>query len=790
MNSLIGKSEKRIDAYEKVTGKAQYASDYFSRARTTMPQMKLFTSPHAHAKILKLDVSRAEAMPGVIKIITSREPDVDWDQFPKPAYLAQDRVIWAGQIIALVLAETEELAEKAMELIEVEYEVYPHVLNFDEAMLPNPKAVVDPDYETRAAGFSDRPGDRASNRKSPNVVGEFKLNTGDVDKAMEEADVVIEHSYFTGKKTAHPLETATAVCEYSPDGTITMTSNGAGVHGVIKQTVCRVLGLQQSRVRVIQPYMGGSFGSRLNPFIEVLVALMSSRAKCDVACRYSRKETFITAPSNWPCYTTVKLGAKKDGTIIANDFVLGEEIGACINNTFFSGRLSSSGAAPVYRFPNCRMDTFAVATNTVPAAEYRGLGCPEAEFGIECVVNELADELGMSPVEIRLKNIIDPGELNIYGEPIRSIGLKKCLQSVADAIKVEEKPVQDMGVWKKGRGCAVAGKQNTPLGRAEAKVWFNCDGTIELFVSVDKMGMGSTTAMAQICANEMGVEVSDIKVTCSDTAITPYDNYSASSRATYTAGNAVMIACDDCKRKLKEEVAREFGMHPSKVDIQGTKAVLKGGELEEVSIPSLFRGWTPFTQDNWGLKVGSPVEGVGVFCPAPARMWDADGRSPRIWNWFQYSSTAVEVAVNEETGQVHILRIASSADTGNPINPELIRGQIIGGVHMAVGFAINEEHLYDANGMVSNANFSDYRLPTILEMPTKDNVQAFINPDALPDGPYGAKGMAESITIPVAPAIQEAIYQAVGVRINGYPMTAERVLAAIKEKQAKEAAKS
>ncbi|MCL2580122.1 MAG: xanthine dehydrogenase family protein molybdopterin-binding subunit [Oscillospiraceae bacterium] len=788
MNTLIGKGEKRIDAYDKVTGKGMFASDFFSRA-AKMPQMRLLTSPHAHAKILRLDVSRAENMPGVIKIITSKEPGVDWDQFPKPAYLAQDRVIWAGQVIALVLAETREIAEEAIGAIEIEYEVYPHVLNYDEAMEPNPKAVVDPEYETRAAGFSDRPGDRASDRKSPNVVGAFKLNTGDVDRALKESDIVIEHNYFTGKKTANPLETATAVCEYSPDGTLTMTSNGAGVHGVIKQTLCRVLGLKQSKLRCIQPYQGGSFGSRLNPFIEVLTALMASRAKCGVACSYTRKESFTTGPSNWPCYTTVKLGAKKDGTIIANDFTLGEEIGACINNSFFSGRLSSSGVAPCYRFPNTRMDTFAVATNTVPAAEYRGLGCPETEFGIECVINELADGLGISPVEIRLKNILDPGDLNIYGEPIRSTGLKKCLQSVADAIGVDEKPVQDMGVWKKGRGCAVGGKQNTPLGRAEAKVWFNCDGTIELFTSVDEMGMGATTTMAQICANEMGVRMEDVKLTNSDTAITPYDNYSASSRATYTAGNAVIIACDDLKRKLKEEVAREFGMHPSKVEIQGTTAILKGAALESVSIPSLFKGWTPFSQNNWGLKIGSPVEGVGIFCPAPVQMWDKDGRSPRIWNWFQYSAAAIEVAVNEETGQVQVLRVASSSDTGNPINPDIIRGQTIGGVHMAIGFALNEEHLYDENGMISNANLSDYRLPTILDMPLKENVHDFINPDSLPDGPYGAKGMAESVTVPVAPAIQEAIYQAVGVRINGYPMTAERVLAAIKEKKQKEAAR-
>lgn len=786
MGTLIGKGQKRIDAYDKVTGKGKFASDYFTAA-AKMPQMKLLTSPYAHAKIKKIDTSRAEKLPGIIRIITSHEPGLDWDQFPKPAYLAQDRALWAGQIVALVLGETEEIAEEGVSLIDVDYEVLPHVLNYTEAMEKNPKAIIDPDYETRPAGFSERPGDRATNRKSPNVVGAFYFNKGDVAQGLNESDIVVENDYFVGVKTASPLETATAICEYESDGSLTITSNGAGVHGVIKQTLCRVLGFKQSQVRVIQPYMGGSFGSRLNPFIEVLTALMASRAKCSVACKYTRKQVFTTAPANWPCYTTVKMGAKKDGTIVANDYILGEEIGAAINNNFFSGRLSSSGVAPVYHFPHLRMDTFAVTTNTTPAAEYRGLGCPESEFGIECTLNELADKLGISPVEIRLKNIIDPGERDAYGEVITSTGIKECLKSVANAVKVDEKPVQDMGIWKKGRGCACGGKQNTPLGRSEAKVLYNSDGTVELLISCDENGMGATTALAQICASELGCEFSDIKVIKGDTRVTPYDNYSASSRTTYNTGNAVIAACEEVVAKLKEEVAREFGMHPSKVEIKGKKAFLKGAYTQEVDIPSLFKMWSPFTQNVWGLKVGTPVEGHGVFAPAPVFMWDKDGQSKRIWNWFQYSAAAVEVAVNEETGQVKVLRIASSADTGNPINPELVKGQIIGGIHMAIGFSVNEEHLYDADGAQSNANFSDYRLPTILDMPKNDDVYAFINPDALPDGPHGAKGMAESITIPVGPAIQEAIYQAVGVRVNGYPMTAERVLAAIKEKKAKEA---
>lgn len=788
MEKLIGKGEKRLDAYDKVTGKGLFASDYPNQF-PNLAHIKALRSPYAHAKIKKLDLSKAEALDGVIRIITGYEPDVDWEEFPKPSIVAKDEVLWAGQIVALICAETVEIAEEAVERIEVEYEKLPAVLDYYAAIDPNPVSVIDPEYETRPLGHTDRPGDRATNRVSPNIVGAYKMHAGDVDEAMKEAEVIVEGEFWTGKKTANPMECANAICRYDSDGGITMWSNGAGVHAVIKQGICRLLKMKQSKVRVIQPYMGGSFGSRLLPYIEMLTALVCLRTKRTVRFEFTREEIFTGAPSNWPCITKVKLGAKKDGTIIANDYYLAEEIGACVNNTFFSGRLSSSGAVPVYRFPNLRMDTYAVATNTVPAAEYRGLGCPESEFGIECLVNQLADELGMSPVEIRMKNIIDKGEKNAYGELITSTGVKKCLQSVADAVQVEKEPEQDMKGWKKGRGCAAAGKQNTPLGRSEAEVWYHSDGSLELFISCDENGMGATTAMAQIVATEFEVPITEVRVTKGDTAITPYDNYSASSRTTYNTGNAVKLACDDVIAQLKEEVARVYGLNSSKVEIKGKKAILAGSYVQEIDIPSLFQPTSAFTQGNWGLKVGSPVKGHGLFCPAPIHQWDEKGLSDRVWNWFQYSAAAVEVAVNEETGQVKVLRIASSADTGNPVNPKLVEGQIEGGIHMAIGFSVNEEHVFDENGKIANANLSDYRLPTILDMPTNENVISCINPDPLPDGPYGAKGMAESITIPVGPAIAEAIYKAVGVRVTGYPMTAERILALIKEKKAKEAAK-
>ena len=278
MEGLIGKGEIRIDAYDKVTGKGLYASDYGNQF-PNLAHMKALRSPYAHALIKKLDTSKAKALDGVLYIMTGDEPGLDWDQFPKASIIAEKEARWAGQIVALVCAETLEIAEKAVEMIEVEFEKLPAVLDYYAAIQSNPASVIDPEYETRPLGFSDRPGDRASNRVSPNIVGAFQMHAGDVPSALKQAEVTVEGEFWTGKKTASPLECANAICRYDSDGGITMWSNGAGVHGVIKQGICRILKMKESQVRIIQPYMGGSFGSRLNPYVEVITALMCLRTK-------------------------------------------------------------------------------------------------------------------------------------------------------------------------------------------------------------------------------------------------------------------------------------------------------------------------------------------------------------------------------------------------------------------------------------------------------------------------------------------------------------------------------
>ncbi|MCR5666687.1 MAG: xanthine dehydrogenase family protein molybdopterin-binding subunit [Eubacterium sp.] len=798
-NNYIGKNPIRLDAYEKATGKGLFASDYYKYIPDLL-HIRILRSPVAHCKITKLDLSKAEAMPGVARIFTMERSPYHMERLPEQVRFPVDgECIWAGQPIAIVAAETPELAEDAVDAIELEYEELPHILDVYEALDPNPKSIIDP--EKGRGGTIDKSNPWAGIGRldivdskfagegtSPNIVGNYVLDKGDVNEAMKKADVIVEGEFCTGKRLHSHLEMATAICTYNPDDSITVYGSGCGVHGVIKSAIVNIFEVAETKVRTIQPHIGGSFGGRLAPYVEVLCSMMSLYLKKSCAYHYTRKEQFEGSPFAWPVYTRVKLGATKDGRVIAQDYDCVEEIGAVQNNVSYTGRLSSSGAVCVYDIDNIHMDTAATVTNTMPVGAFRGLGCPESEFGIEVLMNELAEKLNMSPVEVRAKNFIKKGANNGYGERITSIGVEKCLRACADAIELDKPSKQDGSVWKRGKGCGVGGKQNTPLGRAEAIVRYYSDASVEVLISCDENGMGATTVMAQIAATVLELPIENIKVIKGDTQVTPFDNYSASSRTTYTTGNAVKIAAEEVKDKLQEAAAREVGVHKSKIIIHGDKAKVLGSDIDEIELSELFKNTSPYEQGNWGLQRFSPVIGHGVFCPAPIRKWGHDGLTKRMWNWFQYSAAAMEVAVNEETGQVKIVRVATAADTGNPINPKMVEGQIEGGTMLAASYMLQEEPIFDEHGAIMNKGFADYRVADMMLSPKQEDFISLINPDPLPDGPFGAKGMAESVTIPIAPALSEGIYQAVGVRPHYFPMTAERILALIKEKKEKEAA--
>ena len=776
---MIGENVTRIDAYEKATGRARYVRDLLAHFPGIL-YIRALRSPCAHARIRSLDTGGASQLPGVAAVLTGENAGVDWSRFPAQSRLAVRETLWAGQAIALVAAESEALAEQAVVQIRVEYEPLPHVLTWQESFRADPASIIDPDLPVHRSG-------RPMRFPYPNVAGEYELRRGEPEAGFSAAAVTAEGEFWTEKKVHNQMERAAAISVYESDGKISTWCNGCGVHGVIKKALLEAFPeLTASRVRVVSPYTGGSFGNRNIPYVEVLSVLMALRTKRAVFLEFTREEMFTAAPSAWICATKVKLGADREGRLLAKEMRLIEEIGASSGNETYTGRLSGSSTANLYAVPNVAFSGCSLLTNTVPAGPYRGLGTPDAIFGLELLMNELAEKLQISPLEIRLRNLLKKGEQDDYGETITSIGAKECLRKVAEAIDLETPSVQDGSDWIRGKGIACCGKQNGPNGRSEADVLIYHDGSVELRVSCDNHGMGVTTALVQIAAAELGIGPDQIRVAIGDTDRTPYDNFSASSSGLYRTGGAVRLACRDAKAKLRESAARRFGIPEDLVEIRGKTAYLKGAPVDRVEISSLFEPLSMFRQDVWGLKQGTPVVGHGVFCPAQAIPWDENGRTPRMWNWFQYAATAVEIAVNRRTGQIRVLKAANAGDTGNPINPKIIEGQLEGAIHMAIGFSVQEKLIYDGNGRIQNANLGDYRLPTVLDMPLNRDVFTAICPDPLPDGPYGAKGMSESVVSAVGAAIAGALYDAVGVRVTHYPMTAETVLRLIEEKEEKE----
>jgi carbon-monoxide dehydrogenase large subunit len=770
-SSVIGKSIPRVDALDKVLGRAQFTAD-LKRSFPGLLHVKVLRSVHAHARIVKLDISRAEKLPGVRAVVTGKDcPEKINPRAPR--VLALDEVIWAGEGVAAVAAESPETAEEAIRLIQVEYERLPVVLDAEEAMQPNPPAVVDRQLGQYRGSPQFTP-------EAPNITGHYKLRAGDWEKGFAEADIILENRFSTSRVCHSQLEPASCIARFEPGGGVTLWTNGQGVH-VIRGIISDQFDLPAAKVRVINPYQGGSFGSRLRHYVEPLTTLRALKTRGTVEFTYSREEMYLAGSTRLPVVTYIKTGAKKDGTIVAQQIRIIVDNGASYA-AVQDGRMAASGAVCVYRIPNFFMDSYGVNTNTPWAGAYRGLGTPQVAWAVECQLDMLAEKLGIDPVELRRKNVLHKGEKNAYGETIESIGVMECMEKVAREIQLAEPCVQEPGPWKKGRGVAMGGKQNTPRGRSEAETLVYEDGTVEVLYSADEQGMGSETVMVQIAAEEFKIPISQVRVRRGDTAITPYDTFSASSFTTYNTGNALRMACRDAIRQVLEAAARKLEASVDDLALANGKILVKGSPT--MALADLFIPFSMFTlQGGPSLKKGTPVHGKGIFAPSPAIPWDPEiGQTPRMWNWYQYNACGVEVAVNTETGEVKILKGVVAADMGFPINPKMCEGQIEGGFGMAVGASLLEEYIY-RDGLMINSSYGNYRIPTFREMPFRDRFKTLFASDPLPDGPYGSKGVGEGTMIAVAPAIANAIYNAVGIRLKDLPLSPERVLQALKEKR-------
>lgn len=776
---VLGKSVTRVDALEKVTGKAVYCTDI---KLPGMLYVKILRSPHPHAKIVSIDTRKAAQLRGVKCILTGE--DVTQKRYGSvvrdSAILARGVVRAVGEPIVAVGAETIEAAEEALELIDVKYEPLPAIFDPEEAASTNPPVIIHPDlfkYEPASSFF--KLGKRLDVDR-PNVVMHFKIRRGDIEEGFAKSALVLENRFTTARVQHCPMELQVSVVQPEPDGTLTLWISLTMMHPA-RTEFSKLFDLPVTKVRAVQPYVGGSFGrSSTRSELPIAMAMALNTGK-PVKHVFNREEMYYRAGNRIPFTIDIKDGVKKDGTLMARqmNIILGGG-GSAEFTVGLVARNCAFGAVGTYRIPNFKLDSYGVYTNNPIATGFRGLGTPEVTFAIESHMDMLAEKLGIDPIEIRRKNILREGEPNVTGEITHSIGSEGCLDKIVHWLKLEEKP-QAEGVWKKGKGFAIANKYTLAPSTASARVEVTPDEGIVLYSGAEEVGQGCDTIMAQMVAEEFGVSIDKVKSAPNDTSHTPFDSGAYSSRQTYWSGNAVKLASQDAKRQIFEKVGEIFKVSPEKLEMKDGFVCVKGlpdKKMELTDVCGIFAEGKIVGNATFVQEFAAEDPETGQIDPKLA----AEGK--RLNTSYAHTAKGVEVAVNTETGEVKVLRCATADDMGFPLNPKACEQQAEGGLGMGIGIGIYEEVIVK-DGVIMNPNFTDYRMPTFYQMPKNEDVKVMFSPVPHKDGPYGAKGFSEGALAGMEPAIANAVYRAVDVRIKDLPITAEKVLKALKEIEGK-----
>lgn len=777
--SVVGKSIPRVDALSKVMGTARYAID----ESLNVPRMlhgRILYSHLAHAKVLHIDTTKAEKVAGVVKIVTGRDvPDLRMGYCIHDQHLlVRDKVRFIGDAVAAVASKTVEAAEEALDLIRVEYEELPAVFDAEEAMRPDCPVVIHPELAKYNRPIYAHLG---WDLPAPNVHTHHKIRCGNVKQAFQMADIIVENR-FTTERIAHAqLELPNAFAYIDDDGVLNVWSTSKQIFAETHKEICRVFGLSLGKVRVRARYLGGNFGTIART--ELFAALLALKTEEPVQILFSREESFTRDLHRMPVTIHIKDGVKRNGTIIAREMMLVGNGGAYSEQTPLLTR-NGSFQASMYKIPNFKWDAYAVYTNTPSCGALRGFGNSQPLWAVEQQMDIIAEKLKMDPVELREKNLIAEGEEDIRGELTHSIGAQQCLSEAARWIGWDKSNKTSSGL-KRGRGLALGNKYTMVDTVSAASVKICKDGTVEVRHGADELGQGLNTVLAQITAEEFGIPIERVKVIWGDTVNVPYDTGSISSRSTLYAGNAVQLACRDAKRQLFEIAAPQLEIAAEELKVGDGRVYSRSSPEKTLAISDLFLPDAKGAQNQaLCLSEGGEIIGKATFLfkdigeedPLTGQV----ERGKKLTASYCYIAQAAEVAVNVETGVVKVLRFCSAADTGRSINPKLCEGQLEGGATMGIGSALFEGLVID-QGKVLTANFTDYRVPKTMEIPSGDNIKSVLIDAPHRDGPFGAKGVGEASMTPSAPAIANAIYNATGVRIMDLPMTPEKVFKALKD---------
>lgn len=770
----VGKRVSRVDGIEKVTGELKFVDDL------KMPGMlyaAVKRSPYPHGKILKINTSKAESLPGVKAVITGKD-------FSKKAglyltdknFVAVNKVRYAGEAVAAVAAETIEIAEKAVQLIEVEYEVLPAVTNALDGMKPDAPLIHPNLGEYRHAPiFKTIPG--------TNISEHFKLRKGNVENAFKEADYVFEKNFYVPHIQHCPIENHVAISKYSRDGSLTVWSSCQSPYAV-RLALSDAFDIPLNKLRVISPAVGGGFGSKAGTTLEGIVIGLSMKTNGrPVKLTYSREDEFSNSYVRQAMHSKFKTGVMEDGRIIAMESEFVWDGGAYTEYGVNIAKSAGFAAVGPYDIPNICCDSYAVYTNHPVGGPYRGFGMCEIHFGIEQNMDIIASELGIDPIKLRKINAQKPGGETATGAKVdEACSMVECLNRVVkdiDYYTPSKKPKNPNKVRAKGIACGMKAPSMPNDAASAAVVRINEDGTVYLSVSAQDIGQGSDTALTQIAAEILSIPPDKITINTGDTAHTPYEWQTVASRITYSAGNAVIKACKDAVEQLINLASLKLGIPGRDLKLEDGYVVSIQYPEKKVSVASLALGLT--FEDGSGFH--GPIMGRGAFVPANIKNFDLEtGLSDNPVVFWTYGANGVEIEVDIETGHIEVLKVVSCWDVGKVINPTLIEGQIEGGIVQGIGSALYEE-LQLVDGHLLNKSFMDYKIPTVGDMPEME-LTFLENPQH--DGPFGARGIAEPAMIPSAPAIANALYNALGIRLNELPLTPERVVEALKEKESRE----
>ena len=736
----IGKSEPRRDLPEKLTGEAKYAAD------VQLPGMlfgKILRSPHPHARILSINVDAARNLPGVRAVVTPF--DAPKGQVAPDMPILDTEARYVGDEVAAVAADDEDLAEAALSLIEVKYEQLPFVTDAVEAIKPDAP-------QTRPGG---------------NLVGgkPLTLTRGSVEEGFAQADRIFEETYSTPAHAGAALEPRAAVASWDGDN-LTVWKSTRGVHAD-QLALSLALDVPRGNIRVMGQNMGAGYGTKDETRLGAITAVLAQRAVRPVKIELTRQEEFVAGRHRHGTTTTVRMGVKNDGTVTAVHATTIMDTGAYLSSGPGVIRRAGQGALYLYRCANVQYDGYLTYTNTPSGGSYRALGAPQGHFALESLADTISEALGIDPLEFRLKNHVrlegQPGErvtpanevLDTQpvegGVPFSSNGLRECLQIGSEAIdwgQPSEQP--ESGNLRRGKGMGMFIYRGGAGGRSIARMRLESDGSLRLLTGLMDVGEGSLTVMPQIAAEELGVGYGQVLVTFGDSETTPEAPLTAGSTATFSTGTATKEAARQLKARIIEVVAPLLDTEPSNLQITDDG-------VEHIQYPERSVSFAQIAESAGEIEVEAAI---------------SPGSRDHVINSF--GAHFAEVEVDTDTGQVRVLRYIAAHDSGRILNPKLAINQVEGGVSQMLGFTLSEQMLTDPrNGVTLNASFLEHKSPTLQDFP---EMQVLFADVVDPIGPFGAKALGELPSIGVAPAVANAIYNAIGVRIRDLPLTPDRVL--------------